>query len=131
MDETQAPLTHTLAQRNTREDISLPAIQVADLGGPHELILADSRQQDSPDQPINTTSREDAESDDAVQIVRQVVVDALAILWRDERGCDEVDVAEEEQQCRRDCGAEWWIPLVACWVPVDPEETAGDEDVDD
>lgn len=66
-----------------------------------------------------------------MQVVRQVIVDALAILWRDKRRSDEVYVAEEKEQGGGDGGTERWVPLVVRGIPVDPEEAAGDEDVDD
>lgn len=130
MNQAQAALPSLVRQRHTGEHTPLPAVELTDLSRAHKLILADARQQHGPDKPVDTASGKNADADDTVQIVGKVVVDAAALLWRHERRGDEVDVAEEEQARGGDGGAERRVPLVACRVPVDPQEAAGDKDVD-
>lgn len=43
VDQSQATLPRAVSQRNTREDTSLPSVQLADLGRPYQLVLADPR----------------------------------------------------------------------------------------
>lgn len=76
------------------EDAPRPTIVVNEDLLP-ELVSAQLGQQSRPDQPVDTACKNDAGANDAVQVVRQVVVDVLVgRLRRDVGGDDEVYVGE-------------------------------------
>ncbi len=122
---------HALAQRPGVKLRPLPPVNVVDDGFADELVAADPRQQLSPDDPVDATRKDDAEADDAVDVVGQGVVDALALLGRDEGGDDEVDVAEKEEDGDGEGRLERGVPVPRGAVAVEVDEGAGDEDVDD
>jgi hypothetical protein len=107
----------------------LPPINLVKARLPHQLILPQLRQNNRPDQPVNPAAGDDGDADDAVQVVRQGFVDGDAVLGR-HKGCDDqVDVADEEEDCDGERGAEGRVPVVLLAVGVEPDEAEGDEGV--
>lgn len=81
-----------------QKDLSLPSINLIDDSLLHQLVPTNLGQEDGPDQPVDASCRDDAEPDDAVYPVGQILVDVLAVLWGYE-GCRyEVDVAQQEEE---------------------------------
>jgi hypothetical protein len=107
----------------------LPPIDLIITRLPDQLILPQFRQHNRPDQPVQTATGDDGDADDAVQVVRQSLVDGDAVLGRHEWRDDEVDVADEEEDCDGERGAERRVPVVLLLVGVEPDETEGDKSV--
>jgi hypothetical protein len=108
---------------------ALPPINLIKARLPHQLILAQRRQHNRPDQPVNPAAGDDCNTNDAVQVVRQGFVHGDAVLGRHERRDDQVDVADEEEDCDGERGAEGRVPVVLLAVRVEPDEAEGDEGV--
>lgn len=98
---------------------------------PLQSISLKTRQKLSPDQPVHAARSDDGNTDDAVEIVRYRLIDALAVGGWDEGGDGEVHVAEEEEDGDGEGAAEGWIPLVCFSVEVEVDKGAGNEYVDD
>lgn len=114
---------------NTSEDIPLPTIDIINNRRANKLVPTNLRQNNSPDQPVHTTSDENTQTDDDVDPVRQGLVYTGAL--RGDHGCDyEVDIADEEEDDDGEGGGEGRGPLVFGAVEIEPEKTACDEDVD-
>lgn len=107
----------------------LPTINLIETCLPHQLILAQLRQHNRPHQPIKTAASDDGDSDDAVQVVRQSLVNGNAVLGRHEGRDDQVDVADKEEDCDGEGGAEGRVPVVLLLVGVEPDQAEGDEGV--
>ena len=107
----------------------LPPIDLIKARLPHQLILAQLGQHNRPHQPVKTTPSDDGDSDNAVQVVRQSLVNGNAVLGRHEGRDDQVDVADKEEDCDGEGGAEGRVPVVLLLVGVEPDQAEGDEGV--
>lgn len=107
----------------------LPPINLIETRLPHQLILAQLGQHNRPHQPVKTTPSDDGDSDNAVQVVRQSLVNGNAVLGRHEGRDDQVDVADKEEDCDGEGGAEGRVPVVLLLVGVEPDQAEGDEGV--
>lgn len=115
--------------RLLNEMAPLPPINLIETRLPHQLILPQLGQHNRPNQPVQTATGDDSDADDAVQVVRQSLVDGDAVLGRHERRDDEVDVADEEEDRDGERSAEGRVPVVLLFVGVEPDEAEGDEGV--
>lgn len=122
--------TFTTDQGTLREDITLPAIELTHLSFADQFVLSESRQQHSPDEPVNTTCCNDTPADNAVQVIGEVIVNVLAVIGRDKRCKDEVEVADKEDQSDWDGRTEGRVPVPASRVPVQVQQSTGDKDID-
>jgi predicted ATPase len=77
--------------------MSFPAINIVNNHLTVKRVVSDFRQHDGPNHPVNTTSGNDSESNNAMKIIRQSLVNAVVVTGRHERCNDEVDVAQEEE----------------------------------
>lgn len=59
--------------------------------------MPDPRQQNGPDDPVDTASDDDGDAHEAVEVVGQSLVDTVAVGGRDERRDGEVNVGEQEE----------------------------------
>lgn len=109
----------------------LPPVNLVHHDLPLQPIPAQLRQQHRPDDPVHAACDDDADADDAVQVVRQRLVDAVAVRGRDEGRDRQVDVAEEEEDGDGEGGFYGRGPVPGRGVQVEVDEGAGDEDVDD
>lgn len=100
---------------------SLPTIDLIVRSLPNELIATNLRQQNSPENPINSAAGNDAPADNAVEVVGQGFVDCVAVGGGHEGRDYEVDVAEEEEYCDGERGAEGRVPAVLIAVGVEPD----------
>jgi hypothetical protein len=115
--------------RSLNKMTAFPTINLIKARLPNQLILPQLRQHNRPNQPVNTAAGDDRDADDAVQVVRQGLVDRDAVLGRHEGRDDQVDVADEEEDCDGERGAEGRVPVVSLAVGVEPDEAEGDEGV--
>ena len=113
------------------EDVPLPSVDLIDDGLALELVSADLGQDDGPDDPVDTTGKEEAEADNDVDPVREGFVDGVAIGVGNHGGDDKVDVAGEEEEDDGEGGGEGRVPVPRLAVEVEVDEAAGDENVDD
>jgi hypothetical protein len=109
----------------------LPPINFINNNLPLKPIMSNLRQQDSPNNPVHASSHDDADTNNTVRPIRQGLVHAVAIRRRHERRNGQVDVAEQEEHGDRESGFDWRVPLPGCFVQVEVDQGAGDEDVDD
>jgi len=119
------PLPHKLS--------ATPAMRI-DRRLPDELVAPDPRQHHGPHEPVDGAGEQDRDADHAVQVVRDVLVDALSGVGRHERRHDEVHVAEQEEHDDGQRGAERRRPrrpVRRARVQVQVQQRARDEDVDD
>ena len=98
---------------------------------PLEPVPANAWDELSPEHPVDAACHEDGDTDYAVQVVRQALVDVLAVCGRDEWRDGEVHVREEEEDGDRESGLERREPLVLRAVDVQVDQGAGNEHVDD
>lgn len=99
----------------------------------HELVAADLWHDLGPNNPVNSTGEEDRNTNDAVKVVWDTLVDRLSLIRWHEWCNDEVDVAEQEKDDDWERGAEWWCPawaVVRSWVKVKMNQSTGNENVD-
>jgi hypothetical protein len=113
------------------KNMPLPPINLIHHNLPLKPIMSNLRQQHRPNKPIHTSSRNDADTNNTVRPVRQRLVHAVAIRRRHERRNGQVDVAEQEEYGDRERGFDRGVPLPGCFVQVEVDQGAGDEDVDD
>lgn len=116
---------------HTPENVSLPPVNLVNNDLSLESIVAKFRQEHRPDNPVYAASRDDSNAHDAVQPVRQRLVDAVAIGRRHEGRNSQVDVAEQEENGDRERGFDRRVPLPRCPVEVEMDQGTSDEDVDD
>ena len=85
--------------RHLPENMSLPSIDFIDDLISLQSITSDLRQNYSPYKPIHAPSQNNADTNQAMKVVRQAFVNALAIRgWHE--GCDDkINVAEQEEDC--------------------------------
>lgn len=119
-----------LAMGPLDEDVGLPTINFINNGFADKLVVANLGENDGPDNPVDTTGKDDSKANNTVNPVRKILVDVLAILRGDEGGDDEVDVAEHEEDDNRHAGRQRGVPVPLGAVDVDMEEAGGDKGVD-
>ena len=107
-----------------------PSINFVDLLLLHKLVASDPWHNLCPNKPVDTTGEDDTEANDAVNPVRQIVVDVLALVRWAEGSNHEVDVAEEEEDDDRECCIDWGVPVAALPVEVKVDHTCSNESVD-
>lgn len=71
-----------------------------------QLVPTELGQDDCPDNPVNRSGEQNRDTDEAVQVIRDIFVDALSLIRRHERRDNEVDVREQEEDNHRQCCAE-------------------------
>lgn len=67
------------AQRPGGEAAALPAVNVVSVGLADQLVAAEPGQQLGPNQPVHAAGTNDTKADDAMNVVRQVLVHVLAL----------------------------------------------------
>ena len=118
-------------QRPCGKAITLPPVNIVHHRLANELVAANPGHNLGPDEPEHATCAEDTEADNAVDVVRQGLVDALAVGgWHKGRE-DEVDVAEAEEGGDGEGGLDGRVPVVGFAVAVEVDEAACDKNVDD
>lgn len=117
-------------ERACVEPVPLPAVNLVNDGLADKLVLANLGQYNSPDNPVQATSKDDTKADYTVNPVWQVLVDILTWGRLDERRNDEVYVAEEEEDGDWKCSFDWRVPVSFFPVEVEIDEAASDKGVD-
>lgn len=117
--------------RNFLEHISLPPIDSVNNDLTVKRVFSKLGQNNCPNYPVNTTGSNDAKANNAVKVVRQRLVNAVAVAGWHKRCNDEVDIAEEEEYGDRQRGLDRRVPVGLLLVEVQPRQTGGNEGIDD
>lgn len=128
----QCSLRLRLRQRQPGEDAPGPAISIHH-GLLDQHVLSNPRQQHRPYQVVQGAKGKDSNRYHAVQVVWELVVDALACGRWDVRRNHEVDVGEEKEDGDGEGRADPRGPVgeTRGTGEIDPDETGGYERVDD
>jgi hypothetical protein len=127
----QAMLMHRLVLNGLADKhIRLPTINLVNDNLTSELIAAKLGENDSPEDPVDGTSNQNSDADNAVDIVGHALVDVLAVGRGDEGSDDKVDVAEHEEDGDWQSSLDRGVPVVLGAVEVEMDETTSDKGVD-
>lgn len=99
-----------------------------------QLVSSKLGQDHSPDDPIDRSGEQNRDTDKTVQVIWDILVDALSLIRRHERRDNEVDIRQQEEDDDRQRGAEGRRPggsVRGGGVKVQVHKGASDEDVDD
>lgn len=114
------------------EAVRLPTINLINMSLTNKFITTNLGKNDCPDEPIEGTSNQDGDTDNAVDVVRHALVLVLAgIVGSDEWCDDQIHVAEKEEDGDGEGRLDWGVPVVLGAVKVEMDEATSDEGVDD
>lgn len=105
------PRASDLLIRNTLKNMPLPAINIIHYNLALKRIIANLGENDGPNKPIDATSTDDTETDNAVEVIWQRLVHTLAVRRWNEGRNDEVDVAEQEEDGDGEGGVDRGVPV--------------------
>lgn len=127
----QAMLMHRLVLNGLADKhIRLPTINLVNNNLTSELVATKLGEDDSPEDPVDSASSQNSNTDNAVDIVGHALVDVLAVGRGDEGSDDKVDVAEHEEDGDGQSSLDRGVPVVVSAVEVEMDETASDKGVD-
>jgi len=127
---TTNPPLRSFRKRLPPKHVSLPSIDVVNLHLPNQLVAANPGQDNSPEEPVDASSENDANTDNAVDPVGEAFVDVLSFLRRNEWCHGEVDITEEEEEDDRESGADGRVPVPGLAMKVEMDESASNEYID-
>jgi hypothetical protein len=114
------------------EAVRLPTINLINMSLANKLITTNLGKNDSPDEPVESTSNQDSDTDNAVNVVRHALVLVLAGIVRSDKWCDhQIHVAEKEEDGDGEGRLDRRVPVVLGAVEVKMDEATSDKGVDD
>ncbi len=124
-------VSNTVLVWHLPENVPLPTVNLVNDNLAVEGVFPKLGKNDCPNYPVDAASGNDAKTNNAMEIVRQCLVDAVAIAGRDEGCNDKVDIAEREEDGNRECSPDRGVPVVLLFMKVKPCKARCNKDVDD